>query len=271
MLEIITEGIKVSVPIMVAAFGGLFGELAGVLNIALEGQILIASLFSVYTAHITHNLIWGLIGGIFASSLLSLVFVVFSFGFRANIFLVGLGINLLALSISEVFSIFISGKKGSIVFHNIPHLSEIWIFSALLLFLLTYVIVYNTRFGFHLRAVGENESASIFSGVYPGFYRIFAIILSGVFCGISGFLISIPLSVFVQNISGGRGWLAIIAIFIGGRKPVGVFIASLLIGIVFTFSHFIQIMKGIDPEITMTFPYIASLLFLIFYKRRSNS
>ncbi len=131
-----------------------------------------------------------------------------------------------------------------------------------------YIIIYYTRFGFHLRAVGENERASMFSGIYPGTYRIWALLISGIFCGISGFFISVPLSAFIQSMSGGRGWLAIVAIFLGGRRVSGVFIASLFIGLVFVFSHFVQIVSGIDPEISMVFPYIASLLFLILYRRR---
>ncbi len=121
MGEIFTEGIRFSIPIMIAAFGGLFGELSGVLNIALEGQILIGALFSAYISDITHSLIIGLLGGIGASLLLSLILVVFSFGARANIFLVGLGINLLALSFSRLFGIFISGKRvpySFIIYHH---------------------------------------------------------------------------------------------------------------------------------------------------------
>ncbi len=268
MFEVLTEGVKVSIPIMLAAFGGLFGELSGILNIALEGQILISALFSVYIADLTHSLILGLVGGMVSSLLLSLVMVLFSFGAKANIFLVGLGINLLSVSISKLFTILILGKKGTILFSHIPSLSEVWFYLALGLFPMVYMIIYHTRFGFHLRAIGENERASMFSGIYPGAYRVKAILLSGVFCGISGFFVSVPLSAFIQNMSGGRGWLAIVAIFLGRRNVTGVFVASLFIGLVFVFSHFIQIVSGIDPELSMVFPYIASLLFLILYRRR---
>ncbi len=268
MFELFTEGIKASIPIMIAAFGGLFGELAGVLNIALEGQMLVSAFFSVYLSNITQSLLLGLLGGITSSLLFSLILVFFSFGVGANIFLVGLGINLLAVSLTRFFGLFISGKKGTILFSHIPNLSDIWFYSSLALFPIVYIIVYYTRFGFRLRAVGENEKASMFSGIYPGTYRVIAILLSGVFCGISGFFISVPLSSFIHNMSGGRGWLAIVAIFLGGRKVFGVFISSLFIGMVFVFSHFLQIVSGIDPELSMVFPYLASLLFLIFYKRR---
>ncbi len=268
MSEILVETVKTSVPIMIAAFGGLFGELAGVLNIALEGQILISALFSAYITDVTQSLILGLFGGIISSFLLSLVFVFFSFTLRANIFLVGLGINLLSLSFSRLFGVLISGKKGAILFHHIPEFSDTWFYYALVLFPIMYIIVYYTRFGFHLRAVGENQKVAMFSGIYPGLYKIWGIMLSGVFCGISGFFLSVPLSVFIQNMSGGRGWLAIVAIFLGGRNVGGVFIASLFIGLAFVVSHFVQITSGVDPELSMAFPYIASLLFLILYKRR---
>ncbi len=268
MFEILLEGVKVSVPIMFAAFGGLLTELAGVLNIALEGQILIAALFSAFFSNLTHSLFLGLLGGILSSVLLSFVFVVFSIGKGANIFLVGLGINLLATSLSRFFSHMMIGKQGTWVFKNIPVFSDFWFYISLFVFPVLYIILYYTWFGFYLRVSGRYERILALSGVSPGFYKVSAIILSGIFCGISGFFISVPLSVFIQNMSGGRGWLSLVAIFLGGSRVVGVFIASLFIGMVFIFSHLLQVVSGIDPEIAMIFPYIASILFLILYRRR---
>ena len=268
MYEIITEGVKISIPIMIASFGGLLSELSGILNISLEGEILFSAFFSVFFANLTHSLLIGLMAGIFSSVVLSFVFIFFSFTLSANIFLVGLGINILSSSLTLYMGTLISGEKGTIIFKHIPHLGLLWIYISLLIFPIMQILIYKTRIGFHIRAVGNNEKAAIFSGINPIAYKIQAIIIGGILCGISGFFISIPLGVFIQNMSGGRGWLAIVAIFLGGRAPWGIFIASLFIGITFTLAHLFQVSINMDPEIAMIIPYIASILFLIFYKKR---
>lgn len=272
-------------PFLLAAIGGLFTELAGVLNIALEGLMLTGAFFSVVFASVTGNLFWGIVLGSALAMLLAFVFGVISIYLKTNIFIAGLATNLLASSFTMVLSYRLFQTKGVIRFQELPHLPfmsvafleripligavlnghNFLVYVSWVVVIMAAFIIFRTPFGMRIRASGRNPEALVAVGLRPERYQITAIVISGFTCGISGSFLALHMGAFVPNITAGRGWIALVAIYLGQKNPLGVLIACFIFGLAESISNRAQGMVSIPTDFILAFPYLLTVAAMIFY------
>lgn len=278
------------IPILLAAMGGLFTELSGFLNIGLEGMILISAFFSVYITSLTSSIAAGITAGIISAVVLAVILAFISMYLKGNLFITGLATNLFASGLTIFLSSIFLNSKGTIVFENIPKLRRLFTLTesdfswqvkiiggfnlieyiALILPFLIFFIIYKTKFGLRLRATGDNQLLAKGAGLSVNKLRLIAFILSGVFSGIAGASLSLPLGAFVGNMSGGRGWMALVAIIIGRRNPIYIMLSAFLLGMAGEFTNVLQTTTEVSPKLLMTLPYLITLFFMIIVPSRKN-
>jgi simple sugar transport system permease protein len=285
-IPLIYNAVEIMTPFLLAAIGGLFTELSGMLNIALEGLILAGAFFSVILAAATGNLFLGILLGILCAMLLSLLFGVITIYLRANVFITGLATNLLASGLTTVLAFQMFRTKGVIQFPNIPKLPilsvpdslqripfvgdllfghNIIVYITWLIVVIASVVIYRTPFGMHLRGTGMNRQTIVSLGLNPKRYQLSGILISGFTCGLAGSMLTIQLAAFVPEISAGRGWIALVAIYLGNRTPAGIFIASFIFGLAQSFSDFAQGAIKIPVDFILAFPYLITVAAMILY------
>jgi ABC-type uncharacterized transport system permease subunit len=283
---LVHNAVGIMTPILLAATGGLFTELAGVLNIALEGLMLIGAFFSVVFASLTGSLFLGILLGVLASMLAALLFGYVSLYLRANIFITGLATNLLASGLTVILSFEFFGNKGVIQFADIPRLAvlsadaaiqglpiigdilfghSVLVYLSWLIVAIAAIVVYRTPFGLRLRGTGSSPEAIVSLGLDPRRYQLAGILISGFTCGLAGAVLTLGLAAFVPGITSGRGWIALVAIYLGNKTPWGIVIASFVFGFAESFSNHAQGVMEIPADFILAFPYIITVIAMIAY------
>jgi simple sugar transport system permease protein len=285
LLTLVHNAVGIMTPFLLAAIGGLFTELAGMLNIALEGLMLTGAFFSVVFAAATGSLFLGILAGIGAAMLLALVFAVANLSLKANVFISGLAVNLFASGFTVVLAFQLFGNKGVIRFENIarlpvlsvPALQRIPLLGDLLLGhnVLVYVswaiaalgalVISRTPFGLRLRGTGLGPKTVASLGLRPERYQLAAILISGFTCGLAGSLLTLNLSAFVPNITSGRGWIALVAIYLGNKSPLGIVVAAFVFGLAEAVSNYAQGAIDIPADFILAFPYLVTVVAMILY------
>ncbi len=284
-IPLLGSTIDIMTPFLLAAMGGLFSSLAGVLNIALEGLMTFSAFFSVVVTVATGNLLLGILGGIIATLSLTALFGGISLGLRANIFICGLATNLLAASLTIVLAFSFYGQTGSVSFPNMPILAPIRIplvsgipiigdilsnhtilvYASWALLALTSIVVFRTPFGMRLRAVGHNPKAAFALGINPKSIQFASLLISGFTCALAGAMLTLTLGAFVPNVSSGRGWIALVIIYLGKRTPIGILVGSIVFGLVEFLSNFLQAVSSIPSGLLLAMPFYVTVLVLVFY------
>lgn len=256
-------------PILIAALGGLLSDQAGVLNIALEGMMLFGAFFGAVFAAASGSILVGVLLGAASGAVAGVVFTIAATELRANIFVVGLALNLLAVGIIPMLSLSIFGTKGvvQLAVPPVPTVGRLDALSILALAAvpLTWAILRRTTFGLRLRGVGRNEEALTVRGYRPAFYRRMAVILSGVAAGAGGAALSLRQGVYVPNITAGDGWIALVCIYLGNRHPVGVLVAALVFSIAEDIAVAAQGYLDIPPTLLLGLPYFLTVAAMIVY------
>lgn len=283
--------LRISAPLILPALGGLLSDLAGAINIALEGTMLVAAFAGVVVSAYTQSWVWGVLAGVFAGILFSLLLAFAHIYLGTNIILAGIALNIMAAG-GTIFLLYtLTGDKGNsstlpslkvpdvIIpgLHNVPVLGEIlsghpiFVYLAFLFTWLVSIFLYRTRLGTHLRAVGENPEAAASVGINVNRVKIIAIGMSGFLAALGGLNLSMAyLSLFQNSMVAGRGFIALAAVYLGGRKPLGTMLAA----IVFGFAQALAINLGslkIPPQIVQMIPYAATILALVVYNLRQAS
>jgi general nucleoside transport system permease protein len=289
---VIFNAVEIMTPILLAALGGLFAELAGVLNIALEGLILIGAFAGILAAAYTGNLAIGMLAGAVAGGLLATLLAGFTTRLKANIFIAGLAVNLFAAGLIPFLSTWMFGTKGVLRFPDLPRLPRLFVgvqtgarlldqllfghsitvYLAWVAAMVAAIVLYRTPFGLRLRATGAHEPSVVVSGVNAVAYRRVAIVVSGLAAGLAGAAISLRLGVYLPNISAGRGWIALVAIYLGYRSPVGIVVAALLFGFTESLAGAAQGLLAIPGTVLLGLPYAITVVAMILYSAvRSRS
>jgi ABC-type uncharacterized transport system permease subunit len=285
-IPMIHNAVAIMTPFLLAGIGGLFTELAGMLNIALEGLILTGAFFSIVFASATGNLLLGILLGILCSMLLSLLFGLITLYLRANVFITGLATNLFASGFTIVLAFQLFKTKGVIQFPNVPRLPELVVPEALqripvlgdilfghniivyatwLIVIVSAIVIYRTPYGMRLRGTGLSEPAIVSLGLDPKRYQLSGILVSGFTCGLAGAMLTLQLAAFVPNISSGRGWIALVAIYLGNRSPLGIVIASFVFGMAESFSNYAQGAIKVPVDFILALPYVITVVAMIVY------
>jgi simple sugar transport system permease protein len=272
-------------PLLLASLGGLFTELSGMLNIALEGLLLFGAFFGIIGTYYSGSMIVGVCFGIMGAMLLSVLLATITLYLKANVFITGLAANLFASGMAVVLSYKLFGNKGVVVFeeiqrlptYSIPIIRDIPVLGDLLsgysafvylswfLLLVGYSVLEKSVFGFRLRATGLNPQALSSLGLSVNRYRFLAFLISGFTCGLGGSMLTLNLGAFVPNITSGKGWIALVVIFLGNKKPIGLLIASLVFGLSDAFSNYAQGAFNVPSDFILAIPYVVTLLAMIGY------
>jgi len=296
LLQMLDATLRLATPLLLACLAGLFSERAGIFDIGLEGKMLAAAFLSAAVAAVTGNVWLGLLAGIGASLVLSLVHGVASITFRGNQLISGVAINFLAAGLTVVIaqSWFAQGGRtpqlaGNARFgpielpfaealQNVPVLGPIYyelisghtflVYVGLLTVPLTWWILFRTRFGLRLRAVGENPAAVDTAGVSVIWLRYAAVGICGVLCGIAGAYLATALQAgFVKDMSAGRGFIALAALIFAKWRPWYALYASLLFGFLQAMSLRSDVIENVvgfqvNGQLLDVLPYILTVVIL---------
>jgi simple sugar transport system permease protein len=265
LLSILGATIRHSTPLIMAALGGMFSERAGVINIALEGIMLAGAFTAAAVTVYTENPWIGLIVAAVVGLLVSLIHAVASIEFKADQVVVGMAINILFLGVPALASGALFESTGST-----PQLPQAYtlgttpiVILAVALVPVSYYVLFRTRFGLRLRAVGENPEAADTAGVSVARLRYAGVMLSGVLAGIGGAYLSIAQnSLFTRNMTAGRGFIALAALIFGKWHPVGAALACLLFGFAEALTDRIQGRLNVPVQLIQIIPYVLAVIVL---------
>ncbi len=275
------SAVTIMAPLLLAATGGLFTELSGMLNIALEGLMLVGAFASIAGVYLTDSLAMGLLIGMLSAVALASLLAGITLYLKANVFITSLAANLFASGVTVILSFHLFGNRGVITFDSLKELPILFSSAAdtlpllagyhlltylsLVMLALAWVLLYRTPFGMRLRGVGFHEKALLSLGLSVKRYRFTAFVLSGIYCGLAGAALSLNLGSFVPNITAGRGWIALVAIFLGQKRPAGILAASFIFASSEAFSNYAQGAWNIPSDFLLAIPYAISLIAIILY------
>ncbi|MCU0486249.1 MAG: ABC transporter permease [Anaerolineales bacterium] len=280
ILGILASGIRLATPYLYAAIGETFGQRSGVLNLGVEGQMLLGAFAGFYLTFNTGSPWLGLLAAIGVGALMGLVMGFITVTLHAEQGISGIGVYLFGLGMSDLlFQKTIGSVETVKGFQpvNIPILSDlpvvgevlfqhnILVYLAFLLVPVSWFVLNKTTLGLKIRAVGENPEAADSLGVSVKGIRYFTCILGGVFSGIAGASLSIALlNVFQQNLTSGQGFIAVALVYFGGWRPVGVMLGSLLFSMVNSLQLWVQVLGlNIPSDIAVMMPYVLTILALV--------
>jgi len=270
----IGNALQLAVPLILAGLGGLLTDRAGVLNIGLEGMILVGAFGGILGANLSGSLLVGFAVGALFGLVLSAIFSVACIELKSNIFIAGLATNLLAVGLVPFASALVFETKGvvrlSVAAGPSSWLGDMSIVLAIVLTVLVWGIIYHTVFGLRLRAAGDNPGALEARGASPKRYQRATMLLSGLFAGIAGAEIAIRLGVYIPNVSAGRGWIALVAVFLGYRHPFGIVVAALVFAFFEVLAGSAQGFLEIPGTVLIGLPYLFTVIAMVVYSAVRN-
>jgi ABC-type uncharacterized transport system permease subunit len=278
---ILASTVRNATPLVFAAMGGMFSERSGVVNIALEGLMLISAFAGVAGAFLSGSAWVGLGFALAAGLLFALIHALMCVTFEADQIISGAAINLLALGGTGFLMVEVFGQGGTSprverfgavgipLLADIPVIGQAFFQQSLLVYLMyllipvTFFVVFRTPFGLRLRATGEVPEAVDTAGISVYRMRYYGVALSGLLAALGGAYLSMGLlSAFTENMTGGRGFIALAALIFGRWNPIGAAGAALLFG----FAQAITFRAGgqevIPVEFLQMLPYILTIIVL---------
>ena len=280
--SLIAATLRWATPLIFAAMGGLFSERSGVVNIALEGMMLMGAFFGIWGAVEFGHWAFGLLTAMLAGGALALVHAFFSIHLRAEQIVTGTAINFLALGLTGYLYIKIYGDAGTpSELSTIPDIAlgpvgdiyfigpildglNLMIWLALATVLATWAVVYRTPFGLRIRAAGEHPRAAETVGVSVYGIRYLAVTLSGVLAALGGAYLSIGfVGSFTENMTVGRGFIALAALIFGMWKPFGAMGAALLFGFSSALARALPEYSEQAALLFETLPYVLTLVAVV--------
>jgi ABC-type uncharacterized transport system permease subunit len=282
--EIAFSAIRISTPLIFAALGGLLTYQAGILNIALDGFMIVGAFASIAVAYATGSLALGILAGVASATVLAGLLALFNLRFRAHIFIAGIAVTFMAYGLTALLLQGLLGQEG--VFSSdsiptfptieIPLLKDVPVIGPLvsghtLLVYLSYLSVpvvawflYRTPWGLRVRVVGEAEAAAAAAGVKVDRIKFQTMVLSGAFCGLAGAYLSLGyVSLFAKQMTNERGLIALAAIFFAKGNPYWTAAVALLFGTATALSVRLPQVTGAAPQLLQLIPYVVTVLALV--------
>lgn len=263
-----------SCPLLLTSIGALFSEFAGVLALFLEGIICFGGFLAYTFTFWTKNIYLGMLISCFVCFIISCFFYMMIYKFKANIFIAGIAINLLFSFLTSFFSVKIFGTRGVLVSEEFNFaLSKIKSiqFSIILIsiLLITFGIwfLFFTRQGLFLRVCGYDSEVLTAKGGRIWIYKTLSWGIAGAYSSITGCFLIMRVSSFVPNISSGRGWMALAAVYLGKKKSWKICLAVLIFCAADYFSSNLQnFIPQVPNSVLLAMPYFVMILLIIFDK-----
>ena len=283
--------IRVATPIIFASLGAVICTKAGVVNLGLEGIMLISALAGVLGSAFGGNLVWGVVAGLLAAVAVSAVFAYFHLVLKANNVLCGTAVNTMATGLTVFVLQLATGEKGnssslkSFSFPNveIPVIKDIPVigtilsghnaltYFALIMVAAIWFFLYKTPTGLRMRAVGENPDAASSVGQNVVKIQFLAIVLCGIMTGLGGMYLSMGyLNMFVRDMTAGRGFISLAACSMGQATPAGALLSSMIFAFFDGLSNILQVLK-IPSEFIQMLPYLATIAGLTVYSIQKSA
>jgi simple sugar transport system permease protein len=288
--QFVQTSIELSTPITLAAMGGVLCAQVGVFNVTLEGFMLMGAFLGVVVAYYSLSVWAGLAAGCAGVVLFALIFAAFVVDLHADEIVIGLAFNLLALGLTtfllramfHVAGFLYDPRIPQVPTVQIPGLDRVPVLGPLLdgysvlvyvawaAVLVTWFVLYKLRVGMHLRAAGESPEALETAGVSVRRMRYLAIAISGVLSALGGMYLSLgELNQFTENMTAGRGFIAVAAVLFGFNRPVLAFIGALIFGIFQSLSIQIQ-SANVPANFALMIPYAVTIVVLVIVSIRKR-
>ena len=292
-LLLLQNTLRTATPVVLCALGCLMTERVGIMNIGVEGMMLMGAFFAVLGSWLYGSWMMGIVFVVVLGVLLGLFYYLFSIKFKSDEFVIGVALNILAGGLTVFLLRTLFGVKGSFSgpgivplptidipwLENIPVLGTILSGNTLLVYVswilvfLCWLLLYKTPLGFHLRASGEAPEALRASGKNPDRMKMLASVLCGVLASLSGAHLSLGyLTMFSENMSASRGFVAVACVIFGGGNPPRVFLAALLFGFIDALG--LRLQRYIPSDITAMAPYVVTVVMMVvvvLMKRRKKT
>ena len=288
--SLLNSTLRFVTPILLAALGGMLCQRAGIFNIALEGLMLVGAFAAVVGSHFGGGAFAGVLSAMIAGGAMALLMALFIVTLKGDSVVVSIAINLLAVGLTAYLLRALFGVRGAFrdpqlrglatidlpLIADVPVLGSllsghtILVYLALTLVPASFVLLFRQVWGVRIRGVGEHPEAAASLGVRVGHVQYSVLVVSGVLCGLAGAQLSLGnVTLFVENMSAGRGWIAVVAVMLGQANPLGIAATSLVFGFTDSLGFRLQGLH-LPAQLTEAVPYLATLtgLFLIAWRRR---
>ncbi|WP_319559645.1 ABC transporter permease [Marispirochaeta sp.] len=296
--QIFPYAIAFTIPLLITSLGGLFSERSGVVNIGLEGLMVVGSFASALTISSLYPLlgttaVWvGIGAAVAAGAAFSLLHAFASINLNANQVISGTAINMIAGALTVFFARNMTGSGNIQIVsglsrRSIPLLKDLpivgrlfftqtyattWL--VLLILLASWFLIYKTAFGLRLRACGEHPQAADAAGVNVYLVRYIGVIFSGAFAGLGGAIILVTYSGEFNGSVAGLGFLALASLIFGQWKPLGILGATFFFGFASTIANVSQVVPAlalIPGLVLKAFPYVVTLIALVLFSKSSQA
>ncbi len=281
IIGILASGIRLAASYLFASLGEMFAQRSGVLNLGVEGIMLMGAFSAFYTTY-TYGSLWlGLLAGMIVGGLMGLAMAFISVTMQAEQGISGIGLHLFGWGLSSLLFRMTLGAISSVegfaplripLLSQLPFLGPILfehnflVYLALILVPISWVVLFKTTLGLKIRAVGENPQAADTLGVSVVGTRYLCVTLGGVMAGLAGAYLSIGLTnMYVENITAGQGFIAVALVYFGRWHPWGMLIGSLLFSTVNALQIWVQVLGiQIPYEFAVMMPYVLTIVALAF-------
>lgn len=286
---LLSATLRMATPLILTAIGETYAERSGVINIGLEGLMLIGAFTAYAVVFYTSNLILGVLLAALAAAVFGLAFAFTTITLKANQIIMGVALNMIGAGVTGLLyrTIFAQTNLASAVktfvlvpiplLSRIPFIGEVLfnqnylVYATYLLVPLAAIVMSKTSFGLAIRAVGEHPRAVDSLGLQVSFLRYVAVVLGAVLAGVGGAYLSIAhANQFVEGMSAGRGFIALAMVAFGAWQPLRVWLAGLLFGAAFALQLRLQAAHiNVAYQFLQILPYVVTSLALIFARRQS--
>lgn len=282
------SAIRLSVTTGTAAIGEIYAEKSGTVNIGLEGMVLTGAFFGAVGSYYTNSPWGGLLYAVVAGAIIALIHSFVTIFLSANQVVTGTAINILALGITTFLNGILLNQASNLpsfsnieipVLGRIPFLGEIFfnqnvfVYLLYILIFVTWFVLKKTKLGLYLRTVGENPHAADSQGISVVKTRLIGMLICGILASVGGaFMPLAQLGLFSEDMSGGRGFIALAVVIVGGWKPSVSAIIALLFGMVEAFTYTFQTCYPDVPyQLVMTLPYLITILVYLFMTGKAKA
>lgn len=261
LLSVVPLAIVAATPLLLAVEGELVVQRSGIINLGIEGMMLVAAMTAVLTAQLTKSVLLGFMGGIAGAALIALLFGVLVIALRADQIVTGTAVNLLAVGATSF--VYRELQRGQIFVQSVPQLRlDLVLPLAWIVFPIALaVLVWNTSFGLRLRASGENPEAV---AAEVNSHRAIALAIEALLAGLAGAYLSLALSSgFAENMTAGRGFIALSIVIFGRWKLKGALLGTAIFGLAAALQYALQASsQGVPFHLLLAVPYVVTLLIL---------
>jgi simple sugar transport system permease protein len=290
ILGILHSGIRLATPYLYAAIGETFSQRSGVLNLGVDGMMLMGAFFGFFTVFRTGSPLLGLVAAMLSGALMGLILCVVSITYQAEQGISGIGLYMFGLGASSLLFKTMLGTVegvqgfpelrfclGSFCLADVPVLGDIFFshslmtYGAYALVPLAWWVLNHTTFGLNVRAVGQNPEAADSLGISVARVRYTAVTLGGALAGLAGASLSISLlNIFQENLTNGMGFIAVALVYFGSWRPGGVLVGALLFSTVNALQLWVQVLDlNIPSDVAVMLPYLLTIIALALPFRRS--